>query len=233
MKISIVIPNYNQGIFSKECFDSILKQDLTPNEVIVVDDASTDNSLDLINKQMEKAKTKNLSIVWKLSKHLENKKLPAARNTGVRVSSGELIICLDMDDMLAPNYISTCIHTIRKYNCDIAYCDSMMFGIREGVVSMPEYHKNILRTRNFINCSAMFKREVWDKSNYDESFVDGFEDYEFWVSAVQNGFTPHKNTKSVLLYRQKQESMLQGMTVEKLAKNKVRFEHKHKGFIFW
>ena len=232
-KISIIIPNFNQGVYAKECFQSIIKSDLPPDEVIIIDDCSTDNSLDLIKNNLEIVMPENLSIVWKVIEHKENKKLPATRNTGIKGSKGDYIVCLDMDDMIPPNYLSSCLHTLRKHEADISYCDSMMFGYREGVTEFPEFNYLILRSKNFINCSAMFKRKVWESNQYDESFVDGFEDYEFWVSAYKNKYKFKKNNKSCLLYRQKPDSMLASLTVEKLGKNRARFNNKHKGFIFW
>lgn len=225
--IVIVIPNYNQGKYCQQCFDSILEQDLQPDEVIIVDDKSTDDSISLIEEQLVAHPT------WKLIKHESNKGLPATRNTGIKNSESDFVVCLDLDDLLAHNYLSSCTNTIQLYDVDIVYCNSVEFGAKQGEIKFPEFDEAILRQRNFINCSAMFRRQVWEKSPYDEIFIESLEDYEFWISAHLNGFTFKKNLHSALLYRRTESSMADNTDAEMMKRNKIRFRVKHKDFINW
>lgn len=90
-KFSVVIPAYNQGKFLGETIQSVLDQTFTDFEIIVVDDASPDNTAEIV-KQFTDARIKYLL-------HPENRGLPAARNTGMRASSGDFIALLDADDL--------------------------------------------------------------------------------------------------------------------------------------
>ena len=92
IKVSVVIPVYNTADFVSECLDSVLHQSLKEIEIIVVDDCSTDNSLDLL--KMYEAQDSRVSIV----QHATNKGLPETRNSGVQRARGEFVIHVDSDD---------------------------------------------------------------------------------------------------------------------------------------
>lgn len=93
-KVSVVIPVYNQAFFVGEAIQSVIDQTYHNIEIIVVNDASTDNISQVINKFSDPR--------IKYIVHKENKMLPAARNTGIRASSGEIIGFLDADDQYHP-----------------------------------------------------------------------------------------------------------------------------------
>ncbi len=101
-KISVVIPNYNRGRQVLECIASIEKSSLTPDEIIVVDDCSTDDSVDVLGLQ-------NIKLI----KHSENKGTAAARNTGVRNSKGEIIVFIDSDVVIHEDTIRKCVDVFK------------------------------------------------------------------------------------------------------------------------
>ena len=96
LKISIIIPVYNVSLFIERCLLSVVEQRHEALEVILVDDASPDDS-------MEKAR-RFLSgypkLDYKIVTHPQNKGLSAARNTGVKHSTGAYLYFLDSDDAL-------------------------------------------------------------------------------------------------------------------------------------
>lgn len=102
MKISFIIPAYNSSNTIIRCLDSIYSLHLTDNEfeVIVIDDCSTDNSVQLIKHYAEKHS--NLTLLCQL----ENHKQGAARNRGVQQAQGEYITFIDSDDLVLPDMIS-------------------------------------------------------------------------------------------------------------------------------
>ena len=79
MKISVIIPTYNRILFLKRSIDSVLAQTLQPYEIIIVDDGSTDGTSAMIKKNYP-----NLKLICQ-----ENKGVSAARNIGVKASSGD------------------------------------------------------------------------------------------------------------------------------------------------
>ena len=92
MKVSVIIPNYNYSKYVCEAVDSALGQTYQDKEVIVVDDGSTDNSVELLTKYGDKIKLIRQT----------NAGVCASRNNGVAASSGELIAFLDADDVWLP-----------------------------------------------------------------------------------------------------------------------------------
>lgn len=111
MKFSVVIPLYNKGNHVIDTINSVLMQTFTEFELIVVDDGSTDNSLDIV-KQIKDKRIK----VFEQS----NSGVSVARNTGIQKSTGEYICFLDADDYWENNYLETINRLTDKYpTCDM------------------------------------------------------------------------------------------------------------------
>lgn len=96
-KISIIVPIYNVENYIKTCISSIIKQDYPFIECILINDCTPDNSMQIINSCLKKYQG---TIVFKIIHHHSNLGLSAARNTGVKYSTGEYIYFLDSDDEL-------------------------------------------------------------------------------------------------------------------------------------
>lgn len=100
---SVIIPLYNKEAYIQQTIDSILNQSFTDFELIIVDDASTDDSLVLAKKYTSEKIT--------FIEHAKNKGLAAARNTGIKQASSSYITFLDADDSWKPNFLQT-IHEL-------------------------------------------------------------------------------------------------------------------------
>ncbi|CAN5881917.1 hypothetical protein BH11BAC7_BH11BAC7_28900 [soil metagenome] len=101
MQVSVIIPLYNAGRFIASCLDSLLVQEPLPVEIICVDDASSDNGSAIVSDYEKK----HPSLI-KLIRLGENSGAPFARNTGLKIATGEYIQFLDADDYLLPGKIS-------------------------------------------------------------------------------------------------------------------------------
>ncbi|KAA8997971.1 glycosyltransferase [Paenibacillus spiritus] len=95
-KVSVVIPVYNVERYLDECLQSVIGQTLTDIEVICINDASTDNSMDILEKF--RTNDKRIQIIT----HPRNRGLSSARNTGLSRASGKYIYFLDSDDYIVP-----------------------------------------------------------------------------------------------------------------------------------
>ena len=102
VRITAIICNYNGGVYLKEAIDSVLAQELLPDEFIIVDDKSTDNSVEIILE----AQCQNPELI-KLIQHTENKGQAAGMNTAYASSSGELLAFLDSDDIWFPGKLGS------------------------------------------------------------------------------------------------------------------------------
>lgn len=118
MDLSIIIPVYNNEQYILRCLDSIFHQKFTGTfEVIAVDDASTDNSLEVLKAYREKENR------LKIIEHKTNCKQSIARASGMNVSRGEYIMHVDSDDWLLPGALDNLLAKIKKTNSDVLVFD--------------------------------------------------------------------------------------------------------------
>lgn len=111
-KVSIIIPVYNTAKYLCECLNSIISQTFKNIEIIVVNDHSTDNSLQIINDY--KKIDSRISII-----NLEtNSGLSVARNTGIQTANGKYIIFVDSDDWISKKLVETLYNSITAGSCD-------------------------------------------------------------------------------------------------------------------
>lgn len=118
-KISIIIPCYNVEGLIKRCLDSIFAQaaETVSFEVICVDDKSSDRTLDIL-LSYEEQNPENMIII----SLEENGKQGRARNIALDYATGEYIMYVDADDVIAQGMLETLYRAIKKYQCDVAEC---------------------------------------------------------------------------------------------------------------
>lgn len=107
--LSIIVPVYNSGAYLEDCLNSLVLQDVLDFEVIIVDDNSSDNSLDIIKKYCEL-----LPDIFKYIHLDENKGVSVARNIGLKYASGEYIGFVDSDDFVHRNMYGDMLTLIDK-----------------------------------------------------------------------------------------------------------------------
>jgi len=111
--VSIIIPNYNHARFIGDAIQSVLDQTYEDYEIIVVDDGSTDNSREIVEKFGNK-----VHYIWQ-----ENQGLPGARNTGLKAAVGEVVALLDADDQYEPDYLEELVSFLETNpEVDVVYC---------------------------------------------------------------------------------------------------------------
>ena len=98
MKISVIVPVYNQEKYIGRCIDSVLNQTMTDFELILINDGSKDKSLDIL-RNYEK-KDKRIKIIDQ-----KNMGVAKTRNKGIEIASGEFIVLVDNDDYLDNTYL--------------------------------------------------------------------------------------------------------------------------------
>lgn len=108
-RFSIIVPVYNVGEYLPQCIESVVAQTCRDWEMILVNDGSTDDSLDICNKYL--TSNNNIRVINK-----ENGGLVSARKAGALEARGEYIVCLDGDDWIETDTLSTIEEVIYKYN---------------------------------------------------------------------------------------------------------------------
>ena len=161
IKVSVIIPVYNVASFIRRNVRSLFGQTMEDVEYIFVNDATPDNSMDIVLEELE-AFPQRKSFVKVLS-HDKNKGLPAARNTGLAEASGEYVHHCDSDDWVEPDMLQKMYEAAKRNDADIVYCDFYLsFEKNERYMSNTDYSsgEDMLR-RGFLG--GMIKYNVWNK----------------------------------------------------------------------
>ena len=203
--ISVVLPAYNASRYFRDTLDSVLSQTYQNLEVIVVDDGSTDDTLQILLEYGNK-----VHIVRQ-----ENKGSAAACNAGVAVAQGEWIAFLDADDVWLPKklaqQIEYCGNAAISHTDSICFGDALPYDIQRSSFE-PLYSGKVLKNlliRNFITKSTvLMRRQVFeDVSGFDPSYI-AVEDWPFFLkicAKYELGYLPealvryrvHKKSKSM------------------------------------
>ena len=120
MKLSIIVPIYNVASYLRKCVDSLLAQDISDYEIILVDDGSTDNSGAIADELVDAFRLSPLASRLEMRViHQSNSGLSEARNTGTREAKGQYILFVDSDDYLQPNTLGTLLEQAERDNLDV------------------------------------------------------------------------------------------------------------------
>ncbi len=124
-KVSVIIPVFNVEDYLDECLESVVNQTLKDIEIICIDDASTDNSYNIIEKY--RGKDNRIQII----QNDINKGLSYTRNRGIQFAEGECIYFLDSDDLIELNALEELYNKCMKDNLDIIYFDAKIIYMTE------------------------------------------------------------------------------------------------------
>lgn len=168
VKVSIIVPVYNVEKYLEKCLNSLVNQTLKEIEIIIVEDCSTDLSLEICEKYSEKYKN------IKLIKHSHNKGLSEARNTGLKYVNGEYIGFVDSDDWISYNMYELLYEDAVKNNSDISMCGIVIFeeGKEKNINNFGKY--TFLEREEFLinYLNRKISTNVWNKIYKKNLFSD-------------------------------------------------------------
>ena len=203
-KISVVLPVYNAEAFIKEAIDSILNQTYADFELIIIDDGSQDNSVEIIKSFVDS----RIELIIKD----DNSGLIDSLNLGINRAKGEYVARMDADDIAEPNRFLEQVKFLDK-NPDVGIVGAsvLIFGNREAIKKYPTTYKGCLNELLFHPCFChpivLIRKDVFSRFNlrYEEM---GYlaEDYLLWIRLAK--LTKFHNLKEVLLkYRVNDDSV--------------------------
>lgn len=192
LSVSVIIPCYNYADKVGRAIESAINQEFKPSEIIVVDDGSSDNCSDVVSRYIGT----NPNITVKYIKQA-NLGVANARNTGVSISSGKYICCLDADDKIEPLFLKRCVYAMETdKSISIGYT-KLAFISRDGKTGVSDWpteydYNNQLQKHNQIPTCCVMKREVWERlGGQRQRYAPdgaGAEDGEFWLRTGAYGF---------------------------------------------
>lgn len=158
--VSVIIPVYNVGKFIERCVRSLMEQTMDNVEYIFVDDASPDNSIQILQEVLADYPKRRDNV--RILTHAENKGLPAARNTGLAVAQGKYIFHCDSDDFVEPDMLEQLYGKAIECDADIVWCDwYLTFENSERYMTQPAYDTPLEALKAML--SGVMKYNVWNK----------------------------------------------------------------------
>ncbi|HEX7297887.1 MAG TPA: glycosyltransferase family A protein [Solirubrobacteraceae bacterium] len=191
--VTIVVTNHDYGRFLEEAVASALNQDGGAPRIVVVDDGSTDphtlSVLDRLQANMHVHRQANAGVV-------------AARNVGLALADTPYVLILDADDRLPRGALNALREPLdADPRLGFAYGITRFFGLWEGEMTMPPYDPYKLLYRHTIGVTALMRRELVDAvGGFDPEFR-GYEDWEFWLHALREGWRGRRVDEVTLDYR--------------------------------
>ena len=173
MKVSVIIPIYKVEAFIGRCATTLMEQTLREVEYIFVDDATPDHSIQALEEVIARypERWEQVHIVH----HETNKGLPAARNTGLALATGEYIFHCDSDDYVEPTMLEELYRAAKEKEADIVWCDwYLTFAENERYMKQPSFDTPMEALKAML--SGGMKYNVWNKlarrSLYTDNYIE-------------------------------------------------------------
>ncbi len=219
-RVSVVIPCYGYAHLLEEAVESVLAQTYRDFEVLIVDDGSPDDTAAVAEALIAAHPEHRISLLRR-----PNSGQPAvARNTGIARARGELVLCLDADDLLEPEFLERCVDALdRNPELSIAYGGQRDFSEDQEwpLHPHPPYDFATLIRQNLLGCASMFRREAWAAVGGYPTDVPGYEDWAFWIALGAHGHYAAHVPDAVFRYRVKPDGMA-GHGTDRDAPHKAR-----------
>jgi len=194
--ISVVMPVYNANSYLHEALESVLQQSFTDFEIIVVDDGSTDTSVEIVKSYHD----------WRIKFIANTHDFISSLNKGLNMAKGKYIARMDADDVMLPHRLETQFQFMETYtNIDICGSYAECFGMSKRLMQYATEHDQIislmLLTNPLIHPSVMIRRSIFENDTtlrYPYGYPCA-EDYKLWTVLACKGFR-FANIPEVLLH---------------------------------
>ena len=202
-KVSVIIPMHNSSKYLEECIDSVLNQTYSNIEIIVVDDNSNDNSVDIV----ESKKDNRIKLIM-LD---QNVGVAKARNIGIDAASGNLICFLDSDDYWTFNKLEKQVAFIEQNKYEFIYSDYAY--LKNGEIKhnahVPEKisYEQALKNTTIFTSTVMFNMECLSKNDIYMPDIQKGQDTATWWKVLKKGIVAHGLNEVLADYRVGEKSL--------------------------
>ena len=203
---SFIVPSYNgDPKFLKECIDSLLNQSYKNFEIIICDDASTNEDSIKILEEYE-TNNKNISLI----KRKTNGMISKASNDAIRAAKGEFVVLVDNDDVIHQDSLYYFAKALNKdKNIDFLYSDEDKMDYNGKIMEphfKPDYSPDTLMSLNYICHLSCIRKSLVDKVGGFRSEFDGSQDYDLFLRVVENTDNIYHVEKVLYHWRQTSDS---------------------------
>jgi glycosyltransferase involved in cell wall biosynthesis len=208
-KVSVIMPAYNVAGYIGAAIGSVQAQTVADWELLVVDDGSTDSTPDVV--QESASRDPRIRLLRR-----SNGGIAAARNTALRVSTGEFLAILDGDDLWAPRYLAAQLDIFsRRPEVDIVTGNGWFLGGRRNGRPARPWPDNrphptlagILADEEAVFIMSIMRRRVYERVGEFDERLRSNEDYDYWLRSAVAGCTFHRNDEPLSYYRRRDDSV--------------------------
>ncbi|OHB79357.1 MAG: hypothetical protein A2Z25_15860 [Planctomycetes bacterium RBG_16_55_9] len=200
IKISVIVPCYNQACYLPQAVESLIRQTYMNWECIIVNDGSTDDTVEVANQLIAKYPDRQIRFIDKLHSGVSD-----TRNVGIEVATGEWILPLDSDDMFEPGFMQRAVDIVeREPKVDIVFSNVQEFGASHGQWIPDEYSRQQVMVTDTMPYASFYRKELWYKvGGYDGplSVIRQPEDWSFWISCSKHNVVVKRIQEKLFLYR--------------------------------
>ncbi|HEY9077979.1 MAG TPA: glycosyltransferase [Anaerolineaceae bacterium] len=183
-RVAVITPCYQQARFLPDAVQSVLNQDFTNWEMIIINDGSPDDTAQVASSLVASDALRRIRLI-----NQENKGAAGARNTGIQAAIAPLILPLDADDTLKPNALTRLTNEIDiNPTVDIVYPDLEFTGSRSGIfpARSEDQLPDALLFDTLTPCS-LYRKDLWMRLGGYNTSMRAYEDWDFWLKALEIG----------------------------------------------
>jgi glycosyltransferase involved in cell wall biosynthesis len=216
--VTVIVTLFNYQKFITQCLDSVKVQTIDKLSLVVVDDCSTDQSVEKSKKWLDIKGS--IFYEYILARHSVNRGLAQSRNTAISLARTKYVFILDADNLLYPRCLESLVNTLENCDASFAYSYLEEFGDSNRLKNTKPWNPSTLPAVNTIDAMVLMRKIVLDKVNgYSIMPVMGWEDYELWFKIAKIKGWGVQVPEILAKYRVHKASMLNTVTnpnVEKL-----------------
>ncbi|SDJ28672.1 class I SAM-dependent methyltransferase [Variovorax sp. OV700] len=209
-EVSVVIPLYNYEQFITEALESVRAQTLAVLDLVVVDDCSTDDSLNTVLAWVRQHATRFNRVV--VAQHESNCGLGLTRNAGFHLADSCYVLPLDADNRLRAKCCEELRRAIRAERVAFVYPTIQHFGASSAMLGEAAYEPQRFVAGNYIDAMALVSKEAWAIVGGYNHVRHGWEDYDFWCRLAEQGQRGFREPQTLADYRVHAGSMIKAET---------------------
>lgn len=202
-KVSVVLPTYNGEKYIKQSIDSVLNQTFSNLELIIVNDCSTDRTLEIINEYAQKDSR------VRIMNNTVNLKLPTSLNIGFAAATGEYLTWTSDDNLYLPDALEKMYEKLQSTEDIYMVCANMDYIDDQGIITgkAKGYEANAFYYTNNIGACFMYKRVVYEAIGDYNPNLFLVEDYDYWLRIRKKYHEIVHMNETLYLYRWHNDSL--------------------------
>jgi glycosyltransferase involved in cell wall biosynthesis len=175
--VSIIIPCYNYGRYVGQAIESALAQTYRPKEIIVVNDGSTDNTIEVVTQYP-------VTLI-----NQSNQGPAQAFNTGIHASQGDFVIILSADDLLHPLFLERTVPVLlTRLEIAFVYTHGLTFGEDRAIVLAQGHTLGVLKWGNTLIATNLMRKSVYEAIGGFDAQLGYSEDWDFYLTLAEHGY---------------------------------------------